>query len=245
MKKHLYKILYAMTLLLLSGCSQAPNDETNEQAKQQQPDITFSYNFDDHMEGWVSGFSGINDHYLSMGYDINYSHGDYAYMNILNKGIYLAGNHLESDVFMYTTKRFSETDGLKSLTHYKIDLDFDALSTMITTLTDTTENQIYVKAGVLDRLPEPDLTLNTLNQVYQVTSGQGPHTDGTDLLTLGNLAIQPNKDKIYGQKSFQKSFYAKTNSNGELWVIIGTDASSQSSSSIYFDNITVAFTINE
>lgn len=247
MYRKLLMVMVLLSLLTLSGCGSKSDNKTNDKDTNNNPSaLSFDYDFEQNMHGWTSGFSGISEHYLSKGYDMNFTHGDYTYMDTTNKGIYLAGNNLESNLFMYTMKKFGQSDGLSPLTKYAINLRFDAISTMPTHIDDAPENQIYVKAGIVNVLPEPDLTADGNNNFYRVNLDKGdPATDGKDLSTLGSMAIGSGNDQIYGQKAFEKTFYVQTNNLGELWVVIGTDTSRDGSSSIYIDNVHVDFSINE
>lgn len=243
MSRKICIVAILLYLVTLSGCAQSSQPAPDKDMKNDPSSLSFDYDFEENMHGWTSGFSGISEHYLSKGYDMNFTHGDYTYMDTTNKGIYLAGNNLESDLFMYTMKKFGKPDGLSPLTAYAVHLRFDAISTMPTHIDDDPEKQIYVKAGVVNVLPEPELTVENNENFYRVNLDKGePSADGNDLSTLGSVAIGSSHEQIYGQKAFEKTFYVSTNNLGELWVVIGTDTSREGSSSIYIDNVQVSIT---
>lgn len=237
-----------IAMFLLFGCQSKSNNKIindNELSDAENHSIEYTYDFEENMDGWTGGFAGVSENYMMDGYDINFSHGDYLLMDSSNRGIYLTGNNLVSDMFMYTSKKFDSTDGLKPLTSYLVDVEFDVASNMATGVDNIPRDQIYIKAGVVNIQPRTELTEKDGNFFYINLDKGDKSSGGKDLTTLGNAAIAGLGEDVYGQKNFQQVFNVMTNSNGELWVVIGVDTAFKGTSALYVDNVTIKIDEND
>lgn len=66
-------------------------------------------------------------------------------------------------------------------------------------------------------------------------------TDGKDMVVIGNVA---NGGDVYEYKILEKSgeFIATTDSEGKLWVLVGTDSGYEGKTSLYYTNIAIKMT---
>jgi hypothetical protein len=101
-------------------------------------------------------------------------------------------------------------------------------------------DSVYVKAGATQIEPITD----TRTQLINIDKGN-QSMGGRDMFVLGTIARSEAttcSDAPFEFKQFDSqatAFEATTDSNGELWVIIGTDSAFESRTSLFYSNITV------
>ncbi|GKX31253.1 hypothetical protein SH1V18_37330 [Vallitalea longa] len=212
MKTKTILALFMIFILLLCGCQ---NDYNNEEITYSDT-LTFTYTFENSRDGWMGGLDdSSNNHH--------------------NKGIYLNCG-LEN---MYTTKKISSKEGLLPLTSYKVNMTFDISSTLSSNNT-IPLNKIVVNAGVVNVQPDIELIQKGNNKYFFISPNNEFDDPNTKLISLGNIDItDKSTNNRNASKNFEQTFNAFTNSNGDLWIIIGVDSDYEGTDTLFLDNINV------
>lgn len=219
--------------LFLFGCQNKYSDNNTSKSDT----LEFNYDFQNGTNGWMGGLAGIDGDTLTDGFDINYVHADYSLNDSSNNGIYLTCSTKNDNMFMYTTKKLSSRDGLSPLTNYEVDLNFEISSNENTNNT-IPMDRLFIKAAVANIQPSIEVIEKGYNNYFFINPNTEDASRKISLTTLGN-ADMPNKD-ANGIKTFQQSFNATTDSNGDMWVIIGVDSDYKGNGSLFLDNIKIS-----
>ncbi|MFD0669967.1 copper amine oxidase N-terminal domain-containing protein [Cohnella sp. GCM10027633] len=205
--------------------------------------IRLAYDFVKDDGGWKTGVADLPVDYQSQDFQIKTKVDAVKLADGTTvRGMLLGGMNRSDDLFLYMTKKLSGTDGLKPNTTYEVKLRFD----LATEEADgsfgvggSPASSVYVKAGVVGKAPavvkdDSDASM----PYYRLNLDKGNQsTDGKDVALLGNVA-KPNADKSGFQlKKFERTFTAKSNAAGELYVILGTDSGYEGLQTHYFTNI--------
>lgn len=205
--------------------------------------LIFSKDFDFNSEqhDWIPGFAdypaGPDD---SAHFELRYSYTEPPTESILTKrAVMLSGNNLNRDLFMYLKRKIT---GLKPDTDYTITFSVELASNLNPDQYSTSEGSVYLKAGASASEPKSVIA----SGVHIVTIDKGnDDTAGEDVVNLGDI-MTPEISTGYTLVSLNNTmanrrFVARTNSKGELWLIIGTDSNLAGTTSVYYTRINVVF----
>jgi hypothetical protein len=221
---------FLVFLIIFSGCDL--NDEPELQI--------FTKDFDFNVEEyeWAAGFADYPaDSTDSVEFELRYAYTEPVVSKLTKRSIMLSGNNVNRDLFMYIKKRI---DGLRPNTDYtltfSIELASDANSIQ------PASGSVFLKAGATHG--EPKSLIEDGQYAMNVDKGDGA-ASGADLVSLGDLLTQGNYagyTLITRTNTMANNRYvAKTNSNGELWLIVGTDATVEGIAKVFYTRITVVF----
>lgn len=226
---------FFLLIILLCGCQ---NNTSNDELDKLTEDNTlnFNYTFDNSIEGFMGGLAGVFDDDPT---DTTITTTVDNLTTQTNKGIFLTCGNENKDVYKYTTKKISTQDGLSPLTSYKIYMSFN-LSSNENKHNSIPLKEVIVHAGIVNICPDIELIQSDYNSYFLITPNKEFDTINNKLIPLGNMQINDESHDISGNtKTFEHTFNAFTNSNGELWIIIGIDSSHTGISSIFLDNVII------
>jgi len=220
---------FLVFLIIFSGCS---NDEPELQI--------FTKDFDFNLEEyeWSPGFADFPaDSADSVQFELKYAYTEPVVSKLTKRSIMLSGNNVNKDLFMYIKKRI---DGLRPNTEYtltfSVELASDANSIQ------PASGSVFLKAGATHG--EPKSVIEDGRYAMNIDKGDGAAA-GDDLVSLGDLLTQSNYagySLITRTNTMANNRYvAKTNSDGELWLIVGTDATVEGTAKVFYTRITVVF----
>ncbi len=210
----------------------------------------FDYSFEEGQEGWTMGFADLpKDHDAEIyeketGYDALPSGLD-------GNAIYLSGHNRSDDLFMFLTKLI---EGLKPDTTYQVIFSVDIASNTpegMMGIGGSPGESVYVKAGAVNF--EPDTTEDSGGWLRMNLDKGNQASEGMDMINLGNLA-NPNIDmNTYTGEEYAvmtldnqaQNFTVTTDSDGMVWVIVGTDSGFEGLTTVYYDVVTINFTEEE
>jgi hypothetical protein len=230
------KTYWVILAAFISGCSLDGSDQA--------PMLIFSTNFDfnesDH--GWKPGFAdypaGPDDSTL---FELRYAYTDQVPESILTKrSVMLSGKNLNKDLFMYMKKKVT---GLKADTDYTITFTIELASDLNATVSGT--GSVYLKAGATHI--EPKSVIEGGNYILNIDKGD-EGTAGRDVIMMGDITAPSNStgySLITRNNTMANSRYvAKTNSNGELWLIVGTDSNLEGTTALFYTRVNVVFSVS-
>lgn len=229
----LLSIFCVILSFMLAGCT--------KESYLEQSSITRNFKFDNGTEGWTAGFSDLPSDYDKSIYELEFRQGEVPVDGKKDKGLMIKGHNRSDDLFMYITRGFTESDGLKKNTEYSVKLSFDIATHVqegLMGIGGSPGEAVHVKAGVTVREPK----VENRNGMLEVNIDKGQQaSEGKEALILGNIAKSNSKDDSYQYKHFEKSYKVTTNSRGEAWVIIGTESGFEGLTTLYYTNIQVVF----
>jgi len=156
-------------------------------------------------------------------------------------GILVTGNNHSDDLFMFLRK---EVNDLKPNTTYEIFYIVTLASNAPTGsigIGGSPGESVYLKAGATSQ--QPMKILDNGSYIMNLDKGNQA-TGGDDMIVLGNIANGTSSDtykEITRSNDTTKPFSATTDSNGNLWLVVGTDSGFEGTTSIYFTKVRVYF----
>ena len=206
----------------------------------------FSHTFDFSKEqgNWEVDFSdfpaGTAD---TTGYGLYYAYTDRpANLGSSLKSIMISGTNHSDDLFMFMKRRIT---GLSPNTDYSIVFDVELASNAPRGTVGTggaPGESVFLKAGAIGL--EPKAVIDQNQYVLNIDKGNQA-TPGESSVILGDIAV-PSNTQEYAlitrtNSGSQTAFTARTNSKGELWLIIGTDSGFEGLTTVYYTRVSVIF----
>jgi hypothetical protein len=199
--------------------------------------FSINYNFQSGAEGWLADFTDypVNENpeadtiYHWKAELINSpsgTNGAVAYM--------LSCDNINGDIFMFLKKKIG---GLKPNTNYNVVYEIALSSTA------QIGQGIILKAGASDMEPKKVIE----NNYYVLNIDKGSSTlSGENAISFGDIGGSSSYSSIIkGNAGAYEPFRTRTNSKGELWLILGTESLYQGITSVYFTNINLIFSVSE
>lgn len=204
---------------------------------------TFRYDFSQGDDGWKGGFADLPVDYDPAIYELKYGRELLPLAGGANKtnyGLKLHGSNRSDDLFMFLTKK---VEGLQPNTEYSGNFTF-------TLYTDeegggmgvggAPAESVFVKAGITGTEPQAVKAGDPGAEFYRMNIDKGNQaTEGTDAKIVGNVAKPDSSKPGYQPIKFAYHATAKTNANGELFLLIGTDSGYEGISTFYFDDVSL------
>lgn len=224
------KVVGLVVLGLFSGCGEEENMSPFSI-------LSETYDFSESTHGWEPGFAEYPSGPDSALFELQYAYTDQVTQPLLTKkSVMLSGNNLNKDLFMYLRKRITR---LSPNTEYTITFNVELASTC-NTLTTNASGAVYLKAGAVELEP---LSVN-VGGYYRINVDKGNDAvSGEHLINLGDI-ITPETNAGYAvlarNNTMANSRYtARTNENGELWLVIGTDSSLEGKTTLFYTRVAV------
>ena len=224
-----------MIVLAVAGCS--PESDPGPAG----PDLFASFLFDNGMEGWVGQ---VAEYPINV--DPNFEVDASALPdNVSSAAARIAGNDSNEDLFMFMSQ---ELGGLNPNTTYDLIFAIDFVAENLEDQFDVNSSGILnLKAGATSFAPNVRQTQDTIELGYQgfiSNFNKGNNSlDGDDLIAIGQVMMsrEPNTSTaILEVNSLTKPFRITSDSNGEIWVTVGTDSESGLEHAVYYDRITIS-----
>jgi hypothetical protein len=207
--------------------------------------FTFNYDFNNSDNGWKGDFADLPVDYNREIYELEYAREliPLNRSNTTNYGMKLKGMNRSDDLFMFMTKKVQE---LEPNTMYSVKLQFGMYTNQsggMLGIGGAPGEAVYIKAGVLGTEPKAIKKDNSGILNYQMNIDKGNQMEeGLDAQTLGNIMKPESEKEGYQLVNFDYNTIMTTNSNGELFVLIGSDSGYEGLTKLYFDDIKLTAT---
>jgi hypothetical protein len=163
------------------------------------------------------------------------------------KAYYLSGNNHSDDLFMFLKRKLGTAQGLKKNATYlaRFDITFGSnVPTACGGIGGSPGESVYLKAGA--SATDPSYQVDGENH-YRMTIDKGNQAQsGRDASNVGNISngdncdtAGPDPDYKSVRKTHVHTARVKTDSQGNLWVIVGTDSGFEGTTSLYIQSINV------
>ncbi|MEO5976626.1 MAG: hypothetical protein ABIQ21_05680 [Chryseolinea sp.] len=232
------KLFFVALMGLSIGCSLS-NDDSGILVFTQNSD------FSQTQDGWEADFTDFpTSPEDSVFYDLKSAYTDRpGNLGANLKSIMVSGNNHSDDLFMFLKKKVT---GLSPNTNYSIGFDVELASNAqkgSAGIGGPPGEAVILKAGASAIEPRKiiDGTSYSLN-VDKGNQAQG----GTSTIVLGDIAVE-TKNGAYAlltRTSVAQNtapFVVKTNAQGELWLIVGTDSGYEGVTTLYYTKVNVVF----
>lgn len=202
---------------------------------------TFTFDFGHGAEDWTTGFS---DYPVGQEQLFQLESGLRHLPPPLDQnrtGILLSGNNHSDDLFMFLTGRLTELEpGQNYSLKFLVEFATNAASGCLG-VGGSPGDSVFVKVGASPIEPKAqavagDYTMN-LDKGNQATGG-------SDAIVIGNVAngLTDCANPVYTMKTLQNkqgAFTAKTDSQGTIWAMVGTDSGFEATTALYYTKIVV------
>ena len=222
-------------LILIMGCS---GDLEKE--------FQFNYTFEEDQQGWVTDFADLPADFDETFYELDSGWGALP-SGLEGNAIYLSGHNHSDDLFMFLKKQI---DGLKPNTTYQVFFSIDLASNTpegMMGIGGSPGESVFVKAGAVNYEPE---VIEESDGWLRMNIDKGNQaSEGEDMVNLGTLA-NPNIDlttftgeefAIMTLDNQDGEFSVTTDSQGNVWVLAGTDSGFEGLTTVYYDKIVITF----
>jgi len=195
-------------------------------------------------DGWAVDFAdyptGEED---SMGYELEFAYTNLPGTLSSKKGIKISGNNHSDDLFMFMKKKVT---GLPPSTLFSVIIQVELASNAPTGsvgIGGAPGESVFLKAGTSSVEPKK---INTGN-LYELNLDKGNQaTDGDDLINLGHIGVASATTDyqliVRTNESQSTPYYVQSNSQGELWLIVGTDSGYEGTTTLYYTRLNFVFT---
>ena len=195
------------------------------------------YDFDEGRHEWVHGFAdypgGQNDSTL---YELRYAYTNQP-VDVTKKSVMLSGRNLNQDLFMYLKRKIGR---LSPDTEYTITFNVELVSNHYSNSSDS--GPVYLKAGATPTEPKT-ITESGYNRINIDKGNQS--MPGVDMISLGDLRTsESNSSYVLITRNnivANSPYVVRTNSNGELWLIVGTESDMGGTNTVYYTRVNVVF----
>nr|WP_293835061.1 hypothetical protein [uncultured Arsenicibacter sp.] len=220
---------------LVSACQQDNDSVTPDNG------VVVNSDFKQNTDSWTGDFTDYSTQQDSiMAFSLTHK-GLPAPLDTTKKALRISGSNRSDDMFMFVKRKVT---GLTANTTYQLRFDIELASMYADNSIGSGGSpggSVYLKAGA--SATEPAKVKE--NDFYHLNLDKGNQAEGgKDLIVLGNVGAGTDvtQYKLIQRDNATKTFSAKTNDKGELWVIVGTDSGFEGITTLYYNKIKVTAT---
>ena len=208
--------------------------------------VTLTYSFANDFAGWEAAYA---DYTLGQEATIGFAFGHERLPAPLadRTGIYLSSDNRSDDVFMYLTR---QVDGLVPNTRYRVDLQIEIATNAPPNCPGaggSPGESVFVKAGASAVRPEKVVAAGNFVTVNFDKGDQSQ--SGANAVVIGNFAQSTAGGSCLNGPYQRKTLSSGTagpavrsDGNGRLWLVAGTDSGFEGFTKIYYLEIRATFT---
>ncbi len=202
----------------------------------------FHFDFENDYAGWMVGFADLPTEYDPSIYELDHEHRLLPY-GLEGSGIYIQGHNRSDDLFMFLKRR---VDGLMPNAAYAVSMSVDLATNVpagLVGIGGSPGESVFVKAGASTAEPVAE---EDSNRYLRMNIDKGNQSRGGEsMVVLGNVAHPQVTNGEYRIKTLDNTgmpLSVSTDSEGRVWLIVGTDSGFEGLSGIYYDGITYTLT---
>ena len=203
------------------------------------------FDFADDDQGWVPGFADLPVVDVDSGsYDLDSGWGALP-SDLGGSGVFSAGTNRSDDLFMYWKR---ELRGLEPDTVYSLTFDLTVATNVAGGLFGvggSPGESVFIKAGA--STIEPEAVEDEAGWLRMNIDVGVQSQDGEDAIvvgTVGNESLPEDADGTQFARMELSSefidFTARTDADGVLWLIVGTDSGFEGRTTIWYDVVVTA-----
>ncbi|WP_143165185.1 hypothetical protein [Chryseolinea serpens] len=205
---------------------------------------SYSYDFAVSQNDWQADFSdfpaGADD---STFYELKFAYTDRPASVGSGKSIMLSGNNHSDDLFMFMKKKVT---GLSPNTDYTVVFDVELASNApkgYSGVGGAPGESVFLKAGASGM--EPKKVIESNQYTFNLDKGN-QNSAGVMSTVLGNIATTESSTDYAlitrtNASSNAAPFIGRSNSNGEIWLFVGTDSGFEGITTVYYTKVNIVF----
>ena len=205
----------------------------------------FSFMFESDAEGWMVEFADLPvDHDQSI-FELDYGHRPLP-DGLEGSGIYIRGHNRSGDLFMFLKR---QVGGLRPNATYAVSVSIDLATNVpagLFGIGGSPGESVFVKAGASTVEPT---TAEDDNRHLRMNIDKGNQSNGGEsMVVLGNVAHPEIAGREYRIKTLDNMdlpLNVDTDSEGRVWLIVGTDSGFEGLSAFYYSRISYMLSIVE
>ena len=229
------RVCFPLTMaFLLSGCGGGTTSGGAVTTVQ-------AFDFNAGMQGWTSDVSDLPANYDNSQYQISYSVAALpAPLDTTKKALRLTSFNQSDDLWQFVKRQIS---GLKANTRYNVRFDVEIASDAPESsagVGGSPGGSVVVKVGGAQS--EPNVKVEGDGRVFTLDKGNN-FNEGTQARNVGSVGIS-GEEFVYQLKQLNnasRSFPVTTDSNGQVWVFVGTDSGYEGQKTLYYTQIKLTF----
>lgn len=231
------KLFGVMLSIVLTSCSLS-KDEGSILVTSYSADFAVS------QDDWQVDFSdfpaGEDD---STFYELKFAYTDRPARVGSGKSVMLSGNNHSDDLFMFMKKKLT---GLSPNTDYTVVFEVELASNAPQGYAGTggaPGESVFLKAGASGM--EPKKVIESNKYTFNLDKGN-QNTAGVTATVLGNIATTEGSTEYAlitrsNAAANAAPFIARSNTNGEIWLFVGTDSGFEGVTTVYYTQVNVVF----
>lgn len=195
------------------------------------------HNFNSSTTDWVGGFAdypeGVEEDW---GFSVTHSFLP-SPLDTTKKGVRISGSNHSDDLFMYLTRKVSlnRPDQLYKGT-FEVQFATNAAEGSVG-VGGSPAHSVYMGVGLTSE--EPKKVLDSTDGHYRMNISKIQQaTDGEDMKVIGDVSNGKSEPE-YTLVTRTGEFTGKTDSQGNLWIIVGTDSGFEAVTTLYYTRIKV------
>ena len=195
------------------------------------------FDFEDDAEGWTVGFADLPVRFDRSTFELDYGHRPLP-DGLGGSGIYVQGHNRSADLFMFLKR---QVGGLRPNTSYAVSVSIDLATNVpagLVGIGGPPGESVFVKAGA--STIEPTVEEGD-NRHLRMNIDKGNQSQGGEsMVVLGNVAHPEVQGGEYRIKTLDNSdvpLMVDTDSEGRVWLIVGTDSGFEGLTALYYSRI--------
>lgn len=207
--------------------------------------FSYSFDFSESDHDWKHGFSDFpvspDDSTL---YELKFAYTNQPITSD-KKSLMISGNNHSDDLFMFVKKKLENLapDTEYTLT-FEVEFASDAKAGLVG-IGGAPGESVFLKVGATNT--EPRTVIENSTYIMNIDKGNQAES-GSDMINIGNVAI-PENSSSYSLVTLTNAPYksnaynsvplvVRSNSQGQLWLIVGTDSGFEGVTTLYYTKIT-------
>lgn len=194
-------------------------------------------NFNSSTTDWIGGFSdypeGVEEDW---GFSVTHSRLP-SPLDTTKKGVRISGSNHSDDLFMYLTRKVNlKRPGQLYKGTFEVQFATNAAEGSVG-VGGSPAHSVYLGVGLASK--EPKKVLDTTDGHYRMNISKIQQaTDGDDMKVIGDVS-NGKSEPVYTLVTRKGEFAGKTDSQGNLWIIVGTDSGFEAVTTLYYTRIKV------
>ena len=204
-----------------------------------------AFDFEDDAEGWTVGFADLPVKFDRSTFELDHGHRPLP-DGLGGSGIYVQGHNRSADLFMFLKR---QVGGLRPNTSYAVSVSIDLATNVpagLAGIGGSPGESVFVKAGASTIEPTVE---EVDNQHLRMNIDKGNQSQGGEsMAVLGDVAHPEVRGSEYRIKTLDNSdapLIVDTDSEGRVWLIVGTDSGFEGLTALYYSRINYTLDIVE
>ncbi len=195
------------------------------------------HNFNSSTADWVGGFAdypeGVEEDW---GFAVTHSFLP-SPLDTTKKGVRISGSNHSDDLFMYLTRKVNlQRPGQLYKGTFEIQFATNAAEGSVG-VGGSPAHSVYMGIGLAS--VEPKKVLDSTDGHYRMNIAKiNQSQDGKDMKAIGDVS-NGKPEPVYTLVTRKGEFTGKTDSEGNLWIIVGTDSGFEAVTTLYYTRIKV------